>query len=142
MGHFSGDQLLIQIGQRLQTELSGDDQIFRVGVDEFVILTSSAEYGAGSNLFERLDSTMSQRFNLGEFQVSSRVVFGLSTFPFDAESNDLLIKCADIAIYHAKRNGQLMAFYNEDMNVGGKYQLFDAHKKTEHLARFLNSSSD
>lgn len=85
---------------------------------------------------------MSQRFNLGEFQVSSRVVFGLSTFPFDAESNDLLIKSADIAMYHAKRNGQLMAFYNEDMNVGGKYQLFDAHKKTEHLARFLNSSSD
>jgi sensor c-di-GMP phosphodiesterase-like protein len=51
------------------------------------------------------------------------VVFGLSTFPFDAESNDLLIKCADIAMYHAKRNGQLMAFYNEDMNVGAKYQL-------------------
>lgn len=123
MGHFSGDQLLIQIGQRLKTELSGDDQIFRVGGDEFVILTSCAEYGAGSNLVERLDSAMSQRFNLGEFQVSSRVVFGLSTFPFDAESNDLLIKCADIAMYHAKRNGQLMAFYHEDMNVGAKYQL-------------------
>ncbi|EEZ86802.1 conserved hypothetical protein [Vibrio harveyi 1DA3] len=123
MGHFSGDLLLIQIGQRLQTELTGDDEIFRVGGDEFVILTSCAEHSAGSNLVGRLDNAMSQRFNLGEFQVSSRVVFGISTFPFDADSNDLLIKCADIAMYHAKRNGQLMAFYNEDMNVGAKYQL-------------------
>ncbi len=123
MGHFCGDQLLIQIGQRLQEELAGEDRLFRVGGDEFVILTSCACDHTGTALIEKLDHAMAQRFHLDEFQVSSRVVFGLSTYPSDAESNDLLIKFADIAMYHAKRNGQLMAFYNEDMNVGAKYQL-------------------
>ncbi|ELE7130939.1 TPA: bifunctional diguanylate cyclase/phosphodiesterase [Vibrio harveyi] len=123
MGHFCGDQLLIQIGQRLQEELAGEDRLFRVGGDEFVILTSCACDHTGTELIEKLDHAMAQRFHLDEFQVSSRVVFGLSTYPSDAESNDLLIKFADIAMYHAKHNGQLMAFYNEDMNVGAKYQL-------------------
>ncbi|ELB2922003.1 putative bifunctional diguanylate cyclase/phosphodiesterase [Vibrio alginolyticus] len=123
MGHFCGDQLLIQIGQRLQGKLKGNDQIFRVGGDEFVILTSSACEETGKKLIEELDSAMSERFHLDEFQVSCRVVFGISTYPYDALTNDLLIKHADIAMYHAKRNGNLFAFYNEDMNVGAKYQL-------------------
>ncbi|MCF7453237.1 putative bifunctional diguanylate cyclase/phosphodiesterase [Vibrio diabolicus] len=123
MGHFCGDQLLIQIGQRLQEKLKGSDKIFRVGGDEFVILTSSACEETGKSLIEELDSALSNRFHLDEFQVSSRVVFGVSTYPYDALSNDLLIKHADIAMYHAKRNGNLFAFYNEDMNVGAKYQL-------------------
>ncbi|MEW4341768.1 bifunctional diguanylate cyclase/phosphodiesterase [Vibrio diabolicus] len=117
------DQLLIQIGQRLQEKLKGSDKIFRVGGDEFVILTSSACEETGKSLIEELDSALSNRFHLDEFQVSSRVVFGVSTYPYDALSNDLLIKHADIAMYHAKRNGNLFAFYNEDMNVGAKYQL-------------------
>ncbi|MDW2244801.1 bifunctional diguanylate cyclase/phosphodiesterase, partial [Vibrio sp. 1287] len=123
MGHFCGDQLLIQIGQRLQDKLKGSDKIFRVGGDEFVILTSSACEKTGTELIESLDCALSARFHLEEFQVSSRVVFGISTYPYDAISNDLLIKHADIAMYHAKRNGNLFAFYNEDMNVGAKYQL-------------------
>ncbi|EVU10092.1 diguanylate cyclase domain protein, partial [Vibrio parahaemolyticus V-223/04] len=123
MGHFCGDQLLIQIGQRLQDKLKGNDKIFRVGGDEFVILTSSACEKTGTELIESLDCALSARFHLDEFQVSSRVVFGISTYPYDAISNDLLIKHADIAMYHAKRNGNLFAFYHDDMNVGAKYQL-------------------
>ncbi|MDW2334552.1 GGDEF domain-containing protein, partial [Vibrio sp. 1069] len=123
MGHFCGDQLLIQIGQRLQDKLKGSDKIFRVGGDEFVILTSSACEKTGTELIESLDCALSARFHLDEFQVSSRVVFGISTYPYDAISNDLLIKHADIAMYHAKRNGNLFAFYHDDMNVGAKYQL-------------------
>ncbi|MDW1631337.1 bifunctional diguanylate cyclase/phosphodiesterase, partial [Vibrio sp. Y176] len=123
MGHFCGDQLLIQIGQRLQDKLKGSDKIFRVGGDEFVILTSSACEKTGTELIESLDCALSARFHLDEFQVSPRVVFGIRPYPYDAISNDLLIKHADIAMYHAKRNGNLFAFYHDDMNVGAKYQL-------------------
>ncbi len=94
-----------------------------MGGDEFVILTSSACEKTGTELIESLDCALSARFHLDEFQVSSRVVFGISTYPYDAISNDLLIKHADIAMYHAKRNGNLFAFYHDDMNVGAKYQL-------------------
>ncbi|OXE28232.1 GGDEF-domain containing protein, partial [Vibrio parahaemolyticus] len=89
----------------LQDKLKGSDKIFRVGGDEFVILTSSACEKTGTELIESLDCALSARFHLDEFQVSSRVVFGISTYPYDAISNDLLIKHADIAMYHAKRNG-------------------------------------
>ncbi len=123
MGHFCGDQLLIQIGQRLQSTLQDNDRIFRVGGDEFIILTSAATQRSGVKLIERLDSTMSIRFQLDEFLVSSSAVFGISTYPKDALSNELLIKHADVAMYHAKRNGYLFAFYNETMDVGAKYQL-------------------
>lgn len=123
MGHFCGDQLLIQIGQRLQNALDEGDKIFRVGGDEFVILTSSATKPAGMKLIEKLNTAMSARFHLDEFQVSSGAVFGISTYPQDAESNELLIKHADVAMYHAKSNGYLFAFYNDSMNIGAKYQL-------------------
>ncbi|WP_423841148.1 bifunctional diguanylate cyclase/phosphodiesterase [Vibrio mytili] len=128
MGHFCGDQLLIQIGERLRKTLDGNDKLFRFGGDEFVILTSSACEQDGKTLIDKLDNAMSTRFHLDEFQVSSRVVFGISTYPKHAESNDLLIKHADIAMYHAKRNGNLFAFYNDNMNIGAKYQLEIANR--------------
>ncbi|MGI9895371.1 putative bifunctional diguanylate cyclase/phosphodiesterase [Vibrio natriegens] len=123
MGHFCGDQLLIQIGQRLQDALEDNDKIFRVGGDEFVIITASATEEDGKKLIVRLNKALSTRFHLDEFQVSAAVVFGISTYPQDAESNELLIKHADVAMYHAKSNGNLFACYNDNMNIGAKYQL-------------------
>lgn len=123
MGHFCGDQLLIQIGQRLQDALEDNDKIFRVGGDEFVIITASATEEDGKKLIVKLNKALSTRFHLDEFQVSAAVVFGISTYPQDAESNELLIKHADVAMYHAKSNGNLFAFYNDNMNIGAKYQL-------------------
>ncbi|MBR9874526.1 MAG: bifunctional diguanylate cyclase/phosphodiesterase [Vibrionaceae bacterium] len=123
MGHFCGDQLLVQIGRRLKDTLEDNDKIFRVGGDEFVIITASATEQDGKKLIDTLSTALSARFNLDEFHVSVGVVFGISMHPQDAVSNELLIKHADIAMYNAKRNGTLFAFYNDDMNIGAKYQL-------------------
>ncbi|MGR5245495.1 MULTISPECIES: putative bifunctional diguanylate cyclase/phosphodiesterase [Vibrio] len=123
MGHNCGDQLLVQIGQRLQSVLSKKDKIFRVGGDEFVILTALSVHHEIANLIEKLDATLSKKFSIDEFEFSSSAVFGVSTFPNDSEKSDSLIKRADIAMYCAKNDGKLFSFYHEDMNVGAKYQL-------------------
>ena len=61
MGHFCGDQLLIQIGQRLQDALEDNDKIFRVGGDEFVIITASATEEDGKKLIVRLNKALTLR---------------------------------------------------------------------------------
>ena len=119
LGHDAGDELLKIMSRRLKTPLRKVDSVYRWGGDEFtVILDSVSSYHMITKLCKRLLSTLTEPIKLRNQEVIVTASIGISVYPNDNQSFEQLIKNADAAMFHAKRNGRnRFAFYNSQMNA-------------------------
>jgi diguanylate cyclase (GGDEF)-like protein/PAS domain S-box-containing protein len=104
LGHAAGDEVLRQVGQRLRASFRGDDLVARLGGDEFIIVLAGIrdEDDAASGAATAID-VLSRPYALAEQEVTCVPSIGISLYPDDGVTIDALIKCADLAMYHAKR---------------------------------------
>jgi diguanylate cyclase (GGDEF)-like protein/PAS domain S-box-containing protein len=106
-GHGVGDLLLKDVALRIQDCLRESDTAARVGGDEFVILlpTIGTQQDA-SRVGEKILHALNQPFELAghNLQISSSI--GVAVYPKHGVDEKLLVKSADIAMYHAKKNGR------------------------------------
>jgi diguanylate cyclase (GGDEF)-like protein/PAS domain S-box-containing protein len=118
LGHEAGDALLIEVGSRIKQMIRGSDTVARLGGDEFVILiedvknTDDVAVVAGKIL-----SAIVKPFNLAgqDFRVTASI--GISIYPQDGDSEQVLMKKADIAMYQAKEEGKNnFQFHSPDMD--------------------------
>ncbi|WOK36094.1 EAL domain-containing protein [Sphingomonas sp. C3-2] len=107
LGHDAGDDLLIEIGQRLERAVRGQDVVARLGGDEFAVilggLSTRAEMLAA---VERIQAGFQTPVKLGRREVSISCSIGIATFPRDGRSPKALLKNADMALYDAKAHGR------------------------------------
>ncbi|ODC04108.1 hypothetical protein BFW38_11795 [Terasakiispira papahanaumokuakeensis] len=111
LGHQTGDQLLIYLGQRLQQQLTSDQYLFRMGGDEFLILSPYQNESNLQQLAKHLLAVCSQSVDLANgprLQVTASI--GISQYPRDGKDLDTLIKHADTAMYQAKEQGKNQFF--------------------------------
>lgn len=117
LGHAAGDQLLCEVGKRLQACSAPGDLPARLGGDEFVVLMPSVQ-GLQQALerAERVARGLKEPWHFGGHHVVPGASVGLSRFPSDACDGHGLLQCADLALYQAKRRGrgQVQAFCRED----------------------------
>lgn len=115
-GHAVGDQLLIEVGQRLRSRVRQADTLARIGGDEFtVILSHINSRDDAQRAAESLLHSLFDPFYVEGHEVTIGASIGISIFPdADSENEDLLQK-ADSAMYAAKRNGknQIVHFSHE-----------------------------
>ena len=105
-GHNVGDLLLQAVAQRLLGLLRKSDTIARMGGDEFLlILPEMKEQADAFQTAERILEALSTPFVLEGFEVNITTSIGISFFPDDGDTSELLIKDADIAMYKAKEKG-------------------------------------
>ncbi|MBI5251361.1 MAG: diguanylate cyclase [Desulfomonile tiedjei] len=108
-GHQKGDQALAQIGKLLKSACRGYDIVARYGGEEFAIVFPGAGPENAPELAERiLRGIADEKFN-GEDLLPSgslTVSIGVACFPEHACTGDELIRCADKALYEAKRTGK------------------------------------
>ena len=106
-GHGVGDLLLKDVALRIQDCLRESDTAARVGGDEFVILLPviESQQDAGK-VGEKILHALNQPFELvgHNLQISSSI--GVAVYPKHGLDEQLLVKSADIAMYHAKKNGR------------------------------------
>lgn len=107
LGHAAGDELLRQAAVRLNGRIRGSDTVARMGGDEFtVVLPDIADLDAAvrvaANLVARLAEPFALQGDVGRVSAS----IGLALYPPHAESAEALVKCADVAMYAAKRAGK------------------------------------
>ncbi len=118
LGHSVGDRLLQAMAQRLVTCLRDSDTAGRFGGDEFVVVLSEVAHSADAAIIaDKLLVTLSQPYTIDAHSLHITVSIGIATFPDDGLDAELLLKNADVAMYHAKdggRNQQL--FYARHMN--------------------------
>ncbi|MFN3017112.1 putative bifunctional diguanylate cyclase/phosphodiesterase [Vibrio coralliilyticus] len=123
MGHFCGDQLLIQIGQRISSLLKKEDFIARIGGDEFVIICLDSNEASAKALAKEIDVELRKPFAIDGFELSTGAVIGLSEFPRHGDDAEQVIHAADVAMYWAKKSGHLVACYDDKMSQGAKRKL-------------------
>jgi diguanylate cyclase len=103
LGHHYGDQLLVQVGQRLQAALREVDTVARLGGDEFAVLLPRIETAEGAVAVARkLQAALAQPFLLEGLTLDVEASIGLAIYPEHGSDPDELLQHADIAMYVAK----------------------------------------
>ena len=106
-GHAAGDALLQQVARALEQGLRETDTVARIGGDEFLLLlTPLAEPGEAEAVVERLRARIGALHRVDGHAVRVSASIGLAFFPQDARTLDLLVICADQAMYAAKHQSR------------------------------------
>ncbi|WP_421621788.1 putative bifunctional diguanylate cyclase/phosphodiesterase [Alkalilimnicola ehrlichii] len=125
--HTAGDQVLVEVGQRLQTCLREKDDLARMGGDEFVILVEGEELNVHT-VAQRLLRTLENPILIDQepFFVSASI--GICHYPDDGADTDTLMATAQSALYQAKAAGQ------------GGFSLYspDAHERARQRVRLVS----
>lgn len=119
LGHDIGDQLLIQAAGRINATVRDEDMVARLGGDEFVVVIKSmSSYEDAAKISQNILAAVSAAFDIGSHAIKTTLSIGISLFPQDGDSAQPLIKKADMAMYHVKkeRRGQIY-FYNDNLNA-------------------------
>ena len=119
LGHDAGDDLIIQVSQRLKECTRASDTISRFGGDEFVMLISGPNSEKDATIVaEKIVEQTAKPFMPGEHEMHISASVGISYFPKNGKDIPTLLKHADIAMYEAKENGknQYFAFDNTIIN--------------------------
>jgi diguanylate cyclase (GGDEF)-like protein/PAS domain S-box-containing protein len=106
-GHGVGDLLLKEVALRIQDCLRESDTAARIGGDEFVILLSAIETQQdASKVGEKILHALNQPFWLAGHTLQISASIGVAVYPEHGSDEKHLVKSADIAMYHAKKNGR------------------------------------
>ncbi|MCF6178197.1 MAG: EAL domain-containing protein [Geopsychrobacter sp.] len=119
LGHEVGDQLLKDVGRRLHGAVREGDTVARFGGDEFLVLLEQVDnFQTVTTMAQRIRHELGRISNIGNYQLVATGSIGISIFPDDALVGEELIKCADVAMYHAKSEGKdNYQFYTSHMNA-------------------------
>jgi len=129
LGHEMGDALLKKVAKRLATCLRQEDIVSRLGGDEFVIVitemkTSDEAMATSISVAEKIINQLTKPFKLKDYDVRISTCVGISMFPGDGQNVDTLLRGADSAMYHGKRQGGgVFQFYSESLNTEARYRL-------------------
>ncbi len=119
LGHEVGDRILVEVGRRLRVAVRESDTVARLGGDEFLILLDEIDHlNTVTVMSKRILEELGQVVEIGTHQLVVTGSVGISLFPDDAMTAEDLLKCADVAMYHAKEEGKdNYQFYTARMNA-------------------------
>lgn len=117
LGHDVGDELLKIVAERLQANLRRDDEIFRLGGDEFTIIVNDlADELEVAKVAHKIQQEISRPCRIQHQELHVTVSIGISLYPNDGEKVEMLVKNADMAMYAAKEDGGGYHFFTKEMN--------------------------
>ncbi|WP_420145593.1 putative bifunctional diguanylate cyclase/phosphodiesterase [Sphingobium sp.] len=114
LGHAAGDQLLARVAGRLREVVmaqvssgGGDAVIGRLAGDEFTMFFPhlSGEVAA-QRIARAIQFALGERFDLGSQHIDLGGSIGIACYPDHGNTLVGLLRAADIAMYHAKRQGR------------------------------------
>ncbi len=106
-GHGVGDELLRSVAGRLRGAVREQDQIGRVGGDEFVVVVEEEYAGRSPEVIaDRLMGAFSQPFILAGGCVLKNVTASVGVASSPHASIEQLLRAADLAMYAAKTHGK------------------------------------
>jgi diguanylate cyclase (GGDEF)-like protein/PAS domain S-box-containing protein len=106
LGHPAGDELLIAVAGRLQSNLRSHDLVARFGGDEFAMIVTDIDDAAdAAAVAEGLIGAMHAPFRIKGYELRSSVSIGIALFGSGRPNAETLLARADIALYRAKSEG-------------------------------------
>lgn len=133
LGHSVGDELLTAAALRIKNNIRQECKVYRLGGDEFGIISTLQNKHEIEQLVPRLMNTLNTPYALTDMNIECTSSIGIAIYPDDATSAESLYKHADMALYIAKDEGRdWCQFYNEDIQHRflRKIYIEDAVKKS------------
>ena len=107
LGHSSGDELLLQLADRMRNVIREEDTLARMGGDEFaLVMPSLCAPDAAIVTAERMLTVVREPYWLAQGTACIGVSIGISFFPTQGRSAEALLNHADLALYRAKTTGR------------------------------------
>jgi diguanylate cyclase (GGDEF)-like protein len=107
LGHDIGDELLCLVTQRIHQQIRDEDFVSRHGGDEFVVLLFDCQLkDIAISTSNRILAALKEPFRINQHDIFIGASIGISYYPEHSENSEELLKYADIAMYHAKKQGR------------------------------------
>lgn len=118
LGHSYGDELLIDIAERLKQVMESGDFLARFGGDEFIFLSRDIQdMGEYEEKIKKIQNIFSFPFILAMKEFFITVSIGIIFMPKDGKNEQMLLRNVDAAMYRAKAMGKnTYCFYEESIN--------------------------
>ncbi|MEO8546534.1 MAG: EAL domain-containing protein [Betaproteobacteria bacterium] len=119
LGHDVGDALLQAVATRLRDNVRQSDTVCRQGGDEFVVLLAEVDATRdAAQSAQKLMAALSEPYEVGDHRLHLTLSMGISIHIDGVPGVATMMRNADTAMYHAKRQGRnQFAFFTPDMNV-------------------------
>jgi diguanylate cyclase (GGDEF)-like protein/PAS domain S-box-containing protein len=118
LGHAVGDRLVIEASKRLIDAVRKSDTVARIGGDEFLIILPVLDAVTQlSNVAQKVLESFSKPFHLNGHELHVTASIGLTTYPSDGITAEVLLRNADAAMFKAKETTRnTFCFYTNEMN--------------------------
>ncbi|MFN8022761.1 MAG: GGDEF and EAL domain-containing protein [Acidimicrobiales bacterium] len=133
LGHEMGDQLLHRIGRTIVEQAGPRDVVARLGGDEFALLLCGEGPAETIASVERLVAAINRPVLVGDLRLRVRASAGVVPVSAASGCHDAseLLRCADVAMYEAKRRGSGVEVYDRGTDVDDR-QRFELAGDLEH----------
>lgn len=125
LGHHAGDQLLVEVSDRLSRCVRESDIVARLGGDEFIVVLAALSNEMDAVLVARkILAVLSAPHEVDGRLLHSTPSIGIALYPANGDDADTLMKNADTAMYHAKEKGRNnFQFFCPDMTAAATERL-------------------
>ena len=123
LGHDCGDKLLEELSRRLTAEVRRSDTVARLGGDEFGVVLRNVNVESSKFVAEKILFAIEQVVEINSNKLYVSASIGISLYPDHATVAGPLIKCADTAMYTAKKSGTNILLYNSDLDASSREKL-------------------
>jgi diguanylate cyclase (GGDEF)-like protein len=104
-GHAAGDELLVQVADRIRAGIRPGDVAARLGGDEFALLLRHTDVGEAEDAARRIAETLNETFSVEGKETRIHASIGIAVTGPHAATAEELIRNADTAMYASKKNG-------------------------------------
>ncbi|AZR82214.1 hypothetical protein AYJ59_07920 [Thiomicrospira sp. S5] len=126
-GHETGDTVLTEVSKRFKALLHKTDSVIRFGGDEFVIIVHSTSNDV-STLAHSFIKSLSLPFHIDDMRFNLGMSIGIAQYPQDGDTLKTILSRADMAMYHAKKHKNAVAFFSETMRQNTLHKVHLEHK--------------
>ncbi|MCK2149265.1 EAL domain-containing protein [Marinobacter alexandrii] len=125
MGHRLGDQLLIDVGQRLKSIIRSGDTVARISGDEFiVVLPDLAQANDVVMIVEKIIHNLSNPYHISDQVLRLTASIGITITDGKTDDPMALLQQADLAMYRAKQLGKnTYQWFSKDLNDQANFRV-------------------
>lgn len=119
LGHLAGDAVIKQTAERIQKIVCDYGSIYRIGGDEFIALVKiDQDIDSYIQLAQDILDYVEAPLEIDQYEVYVTTSIGISFYPTEGITSDILLQCANAALYRAKKLGKNnYQIYTKSMNI-------------------------